>query len=212
MNNLTSKIESILFVSAKPLKAKDLAKILNLEVAEIEASLKELAISHEDSGILLLESAGEWQFATNSKNSTEVKNYLNAELREKLTDATVETLAIIAYRQPISKGEIEAIRGVNCQYSLRHLLIRGLIHKIPNPSDARQIFYETTLEFLEHLGIKSSRDLPDFKTLVEKIQLPESDSIKEQNFVKSEVNGEKEDSSDRATSEEENTTETFPPV
>jgi segregation and condensation protein B len=95
-------------------------------------------------------------------------------LREKLTDASVETLAIIAYRQPISRAEIETIRGVNCQYSLRHRLIRGLIHKIPNPKDSRQLLYETTLEFLQHMGIGSIQELPEFEVLVEKIKLPET--------------------------------------
>jgi segregation and condensation protein B len=176
MNNLTSKIQSILFVAGKPLSLKEIAKILDADLDAVSTSLAELAELHKESGIVLIESAGDWQFVTNAKNSTEVKNFLNAELREKLTDATIETLAIIAYRQPISKGEIEAIRGVNCQYSLRHLLIRGLIQKTPNPQDSRQMLYETTLEFLQHMGIASIKDLPEFESLVEKIRLPENEN------------------------------------
>jgi segregation and condensation protein B len=83
-------------------------------------------------------------------------------------------LGIIAYRQPISKAEIEAIRGVNSQYSLRHLLMRGLIEKVPNPNDARSALYQTTTEFLQHLGLSSNKDLPDFGKLVEEIKLPET--------------------------------------
>src|SRR5579884_599030 len=113
--DLKSILESLLFVAAKPFSAQALAKILELETGEVQKVLQEIAEEHKDTGIVLLEADGQWQFATNSKNSTEVKNFLNAELREKLTDATVETLAIIAYRQPISRAEIEAIRGVNCQ-------------------------------------------------------------------------------------------------
>src|SRR4029077_18687595 len=100
----------------------------------------------KDAGVILLENGSEYQLTTNSAYSTQVKNFLNAELREKLTDATVEVLAIIAYRQPISKAEIEAIRGVNSQYSLRALLMRGLIEKISNPTDARSFLYQTTTE------------------------------------------------------------------
>jgi len=174
MNALQSKIQSILFSASKPLNAAALAKILEVEAKEVQQALEVLAETHKDQGIILLEAKGLWQFATNSKNSTDVKNFLNAELREKLSDATVETLAIIAYRQPISRAEIESIRGVNCQYSLRHLLIRGLIQKALNPNDARQNLYETTLEFLQHMGIGSVKELPDFKTLTEKIKLPES--------------------------------------
>lgn len=178
--NIKSVIESILFVASRPLSAAQIAKILDIEKDAAESALKEIAAAHDESGVVLLESGGLWQMATNAKNSTEVKNFLNADLREKLTDATVETLAIIAYRQPISRGEIEAIRGVNCQYSIRHLLMRGLIQKIPSPSDSRQVLYETTLEFLQHLGLKSVADLPDFESLVKQIALPDGPGVEEE--------------------------------
>jgi segregation and condensation protein B len=131
----------------------------------------------KDSGVTLLENNGEYQLATNNKYSTQVKNFLNAELREKLTDATVEVLAIIAYRQPISKGEIEAIRGVNSQYSVRNLLMRGLIEKVSNPGDARSVYYQTTTEFLMHLGLTSTKDLPEFEKLTENIKLPQTAAL-----------------------------------
>ncbi len=174
MEQLKSTIESILFVAGKPLSISALAKILEKKQDEIEKALAEIAEARKESGIVLLEASGLWQLSTNPKNSTEVKEFLNTELREKLTDATVETLAIIAYRQPISRSEIEAIRGVNCQYSVRHLLIRGLIEKVSNPNDSRQNLYQTTLEFLQHMGISSIKELPDFESLVEKIKLPEA--------------------------------------
>src|SRR4029077_11229380 len=98
-------------------------------------------------------------------------------LREKLTDATVEVLAIIAYRQPISKAEMEAIRGVNSQYSIRNLLMRGLIEKTPTPADARSFLYQTTTEFLMHLGLGSVKDLPEFEKLVENIKLPQTPGL-----------------------------------
>lgn len=173
MENIKSIIESILFVASKPVTAEQLGKLLDTEQEQIQAALKEIADQRTNSGIVLLESAGTWQLATNSKNSSKVKSFLNAELREKLTDATIETLAIIAYRQPISRAEIEAIRGVNSQYSIRHLLIRGLIQKIPSKNDLRVFRYETTLEFLQHMGIQNINDLPEFETLVEKIKLPD---------------------------------------
>ncbi len=178
--DIQTLIESILFVASRPLSAAQLAKILETDKRDVQSALKQIASEYENSGIVLLESNELWQFATNAKNSTAVKNFLNMDLREKLTDATVETLAIIAYRQPISRGEIEAIRGVNCQYSIRHLLMRGLIQKIPSPSDSRQVLYETTLEFLQHMGLKSAADLPDFETLVKQISLPEGPGVEEE--------------------------------
>lgn len=170
MNNLQNKLESILFVAGKPLTTKQLANLVEEEQEAVFNALESLKETRKESGVILMESNGTWQMGTNSKNSPDVKNFLNLELREKLTDATLETLAIIAYRQPISRSEIEAIRGVNCQYSIRHLLIRGMIQKIPKES--RQILYETTIEFLQQMGLSSLKDLPDFEKLVEKIKLP----------------------------------------
>ncbi len=176
-SRLENILESLLFVTGKPLKIKELAKILEIDASEVKKAADLLKKQKKDSGVILLENNGEYQLATNSQYSTQVKNFLNAELREKLTDATVEVLAIIAYRQPISKGEIEAIRGVNSQYSLRNLLIRGLIEKILNPADARSFLYQTTTEFLMHLGVDSVNALPDFETLVEKIKLPQTAAL-----------------------------------
>lgn len=177
--NLKSVVESLLFVSGKPLTAKTLAAFLEMDKGQIQNALDQLKQDRTQAGVVLLENNGEYQLAASPANSTQVKNFLNAELREKLTDATVEVLAIIAYRQPISKAEIEAIRGVNSQYSIRNLLMRGLVEKIPNPADARSALYQTTTEFLMHLGITSAKDLPDFQALAEKIKLPETPQSQE---------------------------------
>jgi segregation and condensation protein B len=183
MQNLNSAIESVLFVANKPLTTKAITKLVYTEDAQVTEAqvlqaLQEIAEARRQTGIILLEATGSWQLATNPENSEAVKTVLNAELREKLTDATIETLAIIAYRQPIARGEIEAIRGVNCQYSIRHLLIRGLIQR-STTKDSRQVLYETTIEFLQHMGIGSVSELPEFEQLVEKIKLPETPTILE---------------------------------
>lgn len=175
--HLTSLLESLLFVASKPLSAKELAKFLDQPLETVQAALEQLVAEKRDQGVIVLESHGTFQMSTNARNSTQVKNFLNAELREKLTDATVEVLGIIAYRQPISKAEIEAIRGVNSQYSLRHLLMRGMIEKISNPADARSVNYQTTSEFLQHLGITSVKDLPAFEELVGQIKLPQTPAL-----------------------------------
>ncbi len=174
MEDLISKIESLLFVSNKPLSAKQLAKFSGAKEQEVTAALEQMANARAESGIVLLSAPDGYQLATNSANIEVVKTFLNSDLRESLTEATVEVLAIIGYRQPISKAEIESIRGVNSQYSIRALLMRGLIEKIPNPNDARGSLYQVTTEFLQQLGITSVNDLPDFETLVSKIQLPET--------------------------------------
>lgn len=173
MNELHNKLESILFVANKPLTAKQLANLVSSDEAQVKTALQELQTLHKDSGVVILSASDGFQMATHSTNSELVKNFLNADLREALTEATVEVLAIIAYRQPISKAEIEAIRGVNSQYSLRALLIRGLIEKIPNPRDARGSLYQVTTEFMQQLGLTSIQDLPEFEKLVANIKLPD---------------------------------------
>lgn len=171
---LIQLLESLLFVSSKPVSAGHLAAFLNADEGSVRRALGELAEQRKSGGVVLLESNGSYQFATNAQTAQQVKTYLNQELREKLTDATLEVLTIIAYRQPISKSEIEAIRGVNSQYSLRHLLMRGLVEKVQNPDDARSSLYQTTTEFLQHLGLTSVSDLPDFQSLTGAVRLPQA--------------------------------------
>jgi segregation and condensation protein B len=177
--DLKNQIESLLFVSSKPLSYKTLAKLLGQSEGNVRIAGAELVEERKTSGIVVLEAGGTYQMATNSDNSDLVKTFLNADLREKLTEATVEVLAIIAYRQPISKAEVEAIRGVNSQYSLRALLMRGIVEKIPNPYDARGSLYQVTTEFLQHLGLTSIDELPDFETITKAIKLPEGPVINE---------------------------------
>lgn len=177
MQELISQIESLLFVSNKPLSLKQLIKFTGASEADVLVAVTELSIMRQESGVVLLSAPDGYQLATNSANTETVKNFLNADLREALTEATVEVLAIIAYRQPISKAEIESIRGVNSQYSLRSLLMRGLIEKIPNPNDARGMLYQVTSEFLQQMGIISTDVLPDFDELVSKIKLPETPEL-----------------------------------
>lgn len=175
--HLKSLFESILFVASKPISLKEISKLAGVTTQEAETILLELQNEHRESGVVILESTGQYQMATHPQNAEAVKNFLNQDLREKLTDATVEVLAIIAYRQPISKSEIEAIRGVNSQYSIRHLLMRGMIEKVSNPADARGYQYQTTTEFLQHLGLMSLRDLPEFEELTHHIKLPETPGL-----------------------------------
>lgn len=173
MNELIPKLESVLFVASKPVTTNQLATILGSAPEQTLAALQELSASRKESGIVLMEANGQWQLGTHPRNVDQVKAFLTADLREKLTDATVEVLGIIAYRQPISKAEIEAIRGVNCQYSIRQLLMRGLIEKIQNPDDSRSNLYQVTTEFLQHMGMQTVADLPEFQKLTESIKLPE---------------------------------------
>ena len=172
LSKLKSQILSILFVASKPVSIKELSQALEIEDAEIKEATASLVAENHSSGIILLAHNDKLQLASNPDNSTPVKRFLSLELRERLSDAALETLAIILYKQPVSKAEIENIRGVNSQYTLRQLLIRGLIEKISSETDKRVQHYKTTLEFMQHLGIKDMKELPDFEELTKNIELP----------------------------------------
>lgn len=171
--NLKSIIESILFVAGRPVTLKELQKITGKSGEEVGAALAELTSVRQNTGIIVLEQNESYLMSTNPDNSAAVKDFLNTDLREKLTDAAIETLAIVTYKQPVARAEIEAIRGVNSQYTLRLLMMRGLIEKDVNRQDQRSNFYRTTHEFLQHLGLQTIKDLPDFTELTAKVKPPE---------------------------------------
>lgn len=171
--NIKSLIESLLFVAGRPVGLKELEKATGQNRAEILAAIEELKKERGSAGVLLLEQNQGYLFSTNPENSNFVKDFQNAELRERLTEAALETLAIIAYKQPINRAEIESIRGVNSQYTLRLLLVRGLIERTASSQDSRIVLYRTTHEFLQHLGVKDARELPDFEELTAKVKPPE---------------------------------------
>ncbi|MBX4204849.1 MAG: SMC-Scp complex subunit ScpB [Candidatus Doudnabacteria bacterium] len=176
LSKLKSIILSILFVASKPVSIRELFETLNIEESEIKEAIASLVADNAHSGIVVLAHNDKLQLSSNPDNSFEVKKFLSLELREKLSDAAIETLAIILYKQPVSKAEIENIRGVNSQYTLRQLLIRGLIEKASSSNDKRVQNYKTTLEFMQHMGIKDVNDLPSFEELTKHIQLPGSET------------------------------------
>jgi segregation and condensation protein B len=169
MNNLTAIIEAILFVAGQPVSIGQLSKVTERSVEEIEVASRELQQSLQRRGIVITRSQDSLQMSTHPETSAWISTYLQSQLREKLTEAAVETLAIIVYKQPISKAEIESIRGVSSQYVLRVLSQRGLIEKVPSPSDARLLLYKTTHEFLNHMGLTDIKDLPDLEEIIKNL-------------------------------------------
>jgi segregation and condensation protein B len=163
---LRSQLESLLFVSPKPLSLKRLIELTKAKKVEITACLEEIRKDYEISmnGIQLLESGNEYQFVTSGDNREMVENLVKEELSGELTRPSLETLCIISYRGPITKVELELIRGVNCTLIIRNLLIRGLIEERESRKTATNT-YEITLDFLKHLGLTSVTELPDYERL-----------------------------------------------
>jgi len=107
----------------------------------------------------------ELQLASRGENALFIENLVKNELQDSLSNAAMEGVSIVAYRGPISKTEVEAIRGVNCSYTLRNLLLRGLIERSDNPRDSRGYVYSISFDFLKKLGIDDVKKLPEYVTL-----------------------------------------------
>lgn len=164
---LKSAIESILFVSGEPISLEKISKVVETPIAEIENAIMILQNEYakDARGFVILKKEQNIQMATDPENSQIVDQLVKSEIQENLSRAGLEVLAIIAYRGPITRVEIEAIRGVNCSYTVRSLTMRGLLERIDNPKDNRGYLYRVSFEFLKKLGIESIDKLPDYETL-----------------------------------------------
>lgn len=151
---------ALLFASGEPLPKKRLAELLNIKEPEVKLVLKALTDSLKGSGVVVVETDTEVELRTASEASVIVKKLRESELARDLGKASLETLAVIAYKTGTTRGEIDWVRGVNSSTSLRTLLMRGLIEGREDERDKRRIRYSLTTEALAHLGIKSAADLP----------------------------------------------------
>ncbi|TAN32633.1 SMC-Scp complex subunit ScpB [Patescibacteria group bacterium] len=163
---MIAKIETILFVASKPLAVKKIAKVLGAKEAEIKRALEELCskYNHPASGIAILRNNDEWQMVSNPDNREAAEEFLKAEVSGELTRPQLETLTVITYCGPITKPELEQIRGVNCGIILRNLMIRGLVKETEDSANLLPS-YEVTMDYLRHLGVVSAAELPDYEIL-----------------------------------------------
>ena len=161
-----NKIESLLFISHKPLSATELAKLVGADKKQAEEILNQLAEEYRAraGGVEIIRVEDKYQMATAGESSEVVAKFVKSELTGELTRPSLETLTIIAYRGPISKAELELIRGVNCSLIIRNLLIRGLIEAKEDKAKGTT-YYNITLDFLKFLGLGSVSELPDFEKL-----------------------------------------------
>lgn len=161
---LSAQLEGLLFVAAEPVAIPELAEVLGISSALIEAGLKELDAALENRGLRLQRHAGRVQLTTMPELAASIETFLGLDSSTRLTRAGLETLAIIAYRQPVTRPRIDAVRGVNSDSMLKSLLSKGLICELGRADGpGRAILYGTTPEFLQHLGLNSMDDLPAFE-------------------------------------------------
>jgi len=170
MEDIKSILEALLFISGEPVSLDTLNDILKIEREEIEKHLRELVTEYSlrNSGILIVEVAGGFQMVTNPIFAPWVRRLLSIAIPARLSNQSLETLSIIAYKQPITKAEIEAIRGVNSDGVIKTLIDRKLI-KVLGRKEApgRPLMYGTTREFLQCFGLNELSELPTLKELHE---------------------------------------------
>lgn len=159
---LPKAISAILFYQAEPVTVKRLAGYLKRPEGEIREALSTLEHSLEQTGLCLLQKGDEVTLGTRPEASDLIERITKEELSRDLSKATLETLSIVLYKGPITRSEIDYVRGVNSTFILRNLLIRGLIEKIDNPKDQRSFLYQPTFQLLEYMGVSKIADLPEY--------------------------------------------------
>ena len=160
---LRASLEAILLVADEPVPVVVLAQVLERPRNEVTAELRDLAASYtaEGRGFDLREIAGGWRFYTREDCAPLVERFVSDGQEVRLTQAALETLAVVAYRQPVSRARVSAVRGVNCDGVMRTLVLRGLTEEAGTDKETGAILYRTTGYFLERLGLASLEDLPD---------------------------------------------------
>jgi segregation and condensation protein B len=160
---LRACLEAILLVADEPVPVVVLAQVTERPRNEVTAELHRLATEYkgEGRGFDLREIAGGWRFYTREDCALLVEQFVSDGQEVRLTQAALETLAVVAYRQPVSRARVSAVRGVNCDSVMRTLVLRGLVEETGTDAETGAILYRTTGYFLERLGLASLEDLPD---------------------------------------------------
>ncbi|HET7116486.1 MAG TPA: SMC-Scp complex subunit ScpB [Hanamia sp.] len=208
-------IEALVFASDKPLATNDLTELLNNSIAfiedratpdQVEAALNAIneKYNSEFYAFGLVESGGGWQFLTKPEYHKTVAQLNGDKFLKKLSVASIETLSIIAYKQPVTKSEIELIRGVNCDYAVQKLLEKELVVISGRKEDAigKPLIYSTSKNFMDYFGINSADDLPKIKEILDQ-EIIEATKIERKENENKEADSEKE-SAELIISEEEN--------
>jgi segregation and condensation protein B len=160
-HQVESLLESLLFVADEPVAVNQLAKVLEVGVKSIEEALEGLKAEYSQRGLRIQRKGERVQIVTAPEAAPYIERFLGLQLSGKLSTAALETLAIIAYQQPVTRAQIEAVRGVNCDGVLRTLTRKGLIEEIGRLEQAgRPILYGTTFEFLQYFGLQDLAELP----------------------------------------------------
>ena len=160
--DVSGAVEALLLLTTEPLGVTQLAQAIGVPEAVVAETLAELAAFYDETGrgFELRELGGGWRYYTREEHADLVSRYVLEGQQTKLSSAALETLAVIAYSQPISRGRVSAVRGVNVDGVIRTLLARGLIEEAGHDRDSGAVVFATTSYFLERMGLRSLDELP----------------------------------------------------
>jgi segregation and condensation protein B len=196
-NEQKAVIEGLLFVVGdEGLDGKQAADILQIELSEAEELIMEMIEDYQadDRGIEIVEIAGAYQFTTKAKHISYYERFVESPTTSSLSQAALETLAIVAYKQPITRAEIEDIRGVKTEKPLQTLSAKHLVKEVGRAEGTgRAILYGTTKEFLEYFGLKSKEDLPELPEQFEDGSIEDEADLFFENFESVMESNDKED-------------------
>jgi segregation and condensation protein B len=171
---LAAALEAVLLVVDNPVSETELAAACRASVSEVHDTLLALAADYAAAGrgFTLRQVAGGWRYYTSPACAAAVERYVRDGQQQRLTQAALETLAVVAYRQPVSRSRVSAVRGVNVDGVMRTLLTRGLVEEAGTEAESGATLYRTTEYFLDRLGLSSLEELPELAPF-----LPEIDSL-----------------------------------
>ncbi|MGW4647693.1 SMC-Scp complex subunit ScpB [Kitasatospora sp. NPDC004289] len=176
---LRAELEAVLLLVDEPATEQHLASVLRRPRAEVAAVLRELAAEYtaQGRGFDLRFVAGGWRFYTRAECSPAVDRYVLDGQQARLTQAALETLAVVAYRQPVSRSRVSAVRGVNCDGVMRTLVQRGLVEETGSEPETGAILYRTTNYFLERMGLRGLEELPELAPFLPEVDDVEAESL-----------------------------------
>ncbi|MER5865251.1 SMC-Scp complex subunit ScpB [Kitasatospora sp. NPDC002040] len=179
VSSLRADLEAILLLADEPVAERRLAAVLERPPAEVAASLRELSAEYtaQGRGFDLRFVAGGWRFYTRAECAPAVDRYVLDGQQARLTQAALETLAVVAYRQPVSRSRVSAVRGVNCDGVMRTLVQRGLVEETGSEPETGAILYRTTNYFLERMGLRGLEELPELAPFLPEVDDVEAESL-----------------------------------
>lgn len=163
------QLEALLFALGRPATRKELAAALGVESAALESAIATLQKGGAGRGIVCVDDGREVELRAAPEATELIEAVRKAEFSREIGRAGAETLAAVLYRGPLTRSEIDFIRGVNSSQTIRTLLMRGLLRKVPNPRDERSFLYEPTTELLSEMGLGHQDELPEYDTLRQKL-------------------------------------------